>query len=97
MGGAPSRNPGGSSPSQGTKRKTRDRCRPHLEEAYERAELTESIAKNVDAALAQWRALHETAPDDPRVCLALGSRLIMRDDDTGCALVESALEFDEDK
>ena len=67
-----------------------------LEEAYERAELTESIGKNADAALVQFRALHESAPDDARICLALGSRLMMRNDGTGCSLVERALQFDED-
>ena len=67
-----------------------------MQERRERAELTESIAKNANAALDQLRALHESVPDDARICLALGSRLIMRNDDTGCALVERALQSDED-
>jgi hypothetical protein len=65
-----------------------------LEERIERAELTESIAKNANAALDQWRALHENAPDDARICFALGSRLLMHDDETGCALVEYALQYE---
>jgi Zn-dependent protease with chaperone function len=67
-----------------------------LEERIERAELTESIANDVTEALDQWRALHESAPHDTRISFALGSRLLMRDDDSGCALVEGALQLDQD-
>ena len=67
-----------------------------LQERRERAELTESIAKDVNAALDQWRALHESVPDDASICLALGSRLLMRNDETGCDLVKRALQSDED-
>jgi Zn-dependent protease with chaperone function len=68
-----------------------------LEERIERAELTEFTAKKANEALDQWRRLHERAPYDTRICFALGSRLLMRDDDTGCALVERALQLDQDQ
>ncbi len=66
-----------------------------LQEAYERARLTDSTGKDADAALAQFRALHGRAPDDPLVCLGLGARLLGRDDRDGCALVERAMHLDE--
>ena len=58
-----------------------------VQERRERAELTESIGKNANAALEQLRALHESVPEDASICLALGSRLIIRNDHTGCDLV----------
>jgi hypothetical protein len=67
-----------------------------VQERRERAELTEAIAKDANSALDQLRALHESVPDDASVCLALGSRLIMRNDNIGCALVKRALQSDED-
>ena len=66
-----------------------------LEERIERAELTESVAHDANEALDQWRGLHESAPDEPRICFALGSRLLMRDDDSGSALVERALQLEQ--
>ena len=68
----------------------------NLEERCERAELTESIGREVNGALDQWRALHESVPDNARICLALASRLLMRDDETGCALIKRAVQCDED-
>ena len=67
-----------------------------VQERRERAELTEIIAKDANAALDQLRALHESVPDDASICLALGSRLIMRNDDTGCVLVKRVLQSDEE-
>ena len=66
-----------------------------VQERRERAELTEAIARDSSAALDQLRALHESAPDDASICLALGSRLIIRNDDTGCTLIKRALQSDE--
>jgi len=66
-----------------------------LQERCERAELTESIAKDSAAALSQWRALHESTPDHARVCLGLGSRLLMQSDEAGCDLVKRALQLDQ--
>jgi Zn-dependent protease with chaperone function len=66
-----------------------------VQEACDRARLTESIGNNPDGALAQFRALHERAPDDAMVCFSLGARLLRRDDASGCALVEQALHLDE--
>ena len=65
-----------------------------IQESRERAELTEAI-RDANSALDQLRALHESVPDNASICLALGSRLIMRNDDTGCALVKRALQSDE--
>jgi Zn-dependent protease with chaperone function len=66
-----------------------------LQEAYDRATLTESTGNDADGALEQLRALHARAPDDAVVCLELGARLLARDDDSGRALVEHAPEIDE--
>lgn len=66
-----------------------------LRDAYDRARLTESVGNDADAALEQFRALHERAPDDPVICLSLGGRLLARDDDTGRAMVERAMQLDE--
>jgi Zn-dependent protease with chaperone function len=67
-----------------------------LQDAYDRARLTESIGGDADAALGQYRALHERAPDDAVICLGLGARLLARDDESGRALVERAMQLDED-
>jgi hypothetical protein len=67
-----------------------------LQEAYDRARLTEKIASDPDAAFAQLRALHERAPDDAIVALSLGARLLARNDDAGHALVERATQLDDD-
>ena len=66
-----------------------------LQERYERAELTESIANDANAALEQWLALHESVPEDASTCLVLGSRLLMRNDETGCDVVKRAFQSDE--
>ncbi len=65
-----------------------------LQQAYDRARLTEAIGSNPDDALTQFQALHERAADDAVVCLALGARLLRRDDVSGCALIERAMDLD---
>jgi Zn-dependent protease with chaperone function len=67
-----------------------------LQEAYDRARLTEAVGNDADAALTQFRALHERAPDDAAICFGLGVRLLSRDDDAGCALIKQAMNLDED-
>ncbi|HSB49045.1 MAG TPA: M48 family metalloprotease [Burkholderiales bacterium] len=67
-----------------------------LREAFERAQLTESVGPGPDAALAQFRRLHERAPGDSSISVALGLRLLARDDAAGVALVEQAMKQDED-
>jgi Zn-dependent protease with chaperone function len=67
-----------------------------LQEAYNRAKLTEAVGDDADAALDQFRALHQRAPDDAVICFGLGARLLDRDDDGGCALIERAMQLDED-
>ncbi|CAN5282997.1 hypothetical protein BH11PSE11_BH11PSE11_07620 [soil metagenome] len=66
-----------------------------VEEACERAWLTESAGKDADAALAQLRQLHEQEPNNAIVCVSLGSRLLERNDPAGLALTEKAMELDE--
>lgn len=66
-----------------------------LQDAYDRATLTESVGGDSDAALEQFRALHERAPDDSVICLSLGGRLLARADDAGRAMVERAMQLDE--
>jgi Zn-dependent protease with chaperone function len=67
-----------------------------LQEAYERACLTESAGGDPDSALAQLQALHRHAPDVPALCLSLGARLLARADASGVDLVVRAMELDED-
>lgn len=67
-----------------------------LGEAFERAQLTESVGPGPDPALEQFRRLHERAPGDVSVCLALGLRLLARDDEAGFPLVEQAMKQDEE-
>lgn len=66
-----------------------------LQDAYDRARLTESVGHASDDALAQFHALHERAPDDGVACYALGARLLNRDDPAGEGLVSRAMELDE--
>jgi Zn-dependent protease with chaperone function len=65
-----------------------------LMDALERARLGESFGAGPDAALEEFRALHARAPDDALACYALGARLLARDDETGLALVEGAMQRD---
>ena len=65
------------------------------QEAFDRAKLTETTGNNPDDALAQFRVLHERVPDDAVVCFSLGARLLNRDDASGYALVEHAMQLDE--
>lgn len=66
-----------------------------LQDAYERARLTESFGAGPDAALEQFRALRARVPDDAIACYSLGARLLARDDGDGLALVERAMQLDE--
>jgi hypothetical protein len=66
-----------------------------LQEAYDRATLTELIGGDADGALAQFRDLHARAPEDPTASFALGVRLIGRDDAQGVPLLEAAMQRDE--
>lgn len=66
-----------------------------VQEAYDRARLTETTGNNFDDALAQFRVLHKRVPDDALVCFSLGARLLDRDDASGCALIEQAMRLDE--
>lgn len=66
-----------------------------LQEAYDRATLTDLVGADADGALAQFRALCARAPDDATACFALGVRLIGRDDAEGARLLERTLQRDE--
>lgn len=66
-----------------------------LQEAYDRARLTESFGDNRDSALEQLRALQARAPEDPVLLYSLGVRLLARDDEAGRTLLESAMQRDE--
>jgi Zn-dependent protease with chaperone function len=65
-----------------------------VEEAYDRARLSETIGNNPADALAQFRALNERAPDDPVVCFSLGAHLLRHDDAAGSSFVERAMSLD---
>lgn len=67
-----------------------------VDERLERARLTDSVGNDADAALAQLRALADRAPDHAAVAYHLGTRLLARDDEAGCALLERAMQLDVD-
>ncbi|PKM46566.1 MAG: hypothetical protein CVV05_02500 [Gammaproteobacteria bacterium HGW-Gammaproteobacteria-1] len=67
-----------------------------LQEAYDRAMLTERYGAGADAALPLFEALQQRAPDDAVVSYALGVRWLGRDDERGAALVQFAMEQDAD-
>ena len=67
-----------------------------LRDACDRARLTESVGNDAAAALDQFRLLYQREPGDPAICFDLGMRLLARDDDTGRALIERAMELDDD-
>ena len=65
-----------------------------LQEAYDRALLSESCGRNAEAAIEQLRALQARTPDDPVVLYTLGVRLLGRDDAAGEPLLKRAMEVD---
>jgi len=65
-----------------------------LQEAYDRALMTESWGNNADRCIEQLRTLHGRAPDEPVLHFALGVRLLARDDEPGMALLKRAMERD---
>jgi len=64
-------------------------------EAFERASLTEGIGGKPDEALAQFHALHEREPENAWINFGLGSRLLARGDAAGIAMVERAMQLEE--
>jgi Zn-dependent protease with chaperone function len=66
-----------------------------VEEAFNRALLTESVRDQADVALEQMRIVHAREPGNPLYCLALGSRLLDRDDDAGIEIIKGALKNDD--
>lgn len=67
-----------------------------LEDAYERAKLTEAFGAGADAALELFRQLHARAPDNALYNFALGQRLLVRDDAAGVAMMELAMAREPD-
>jgi Zn-dependent protease with chaperone function len=67
-----------------------------LQDAYDRALLTERFGAGADAALAQFETLQQRAPDDTVIGYALGVRWLGRNDERGVVLVQSAMERDAD-
>jgi hypothetical protein len=66
-----------------------------LQEAYDHAGLIETHRRDPDLVLERFRELHARAPDDPVVLYDFGVRLLARDDDSGTALLERAMQLDE--
>ena len=66
-----------------------------LQEAYDHAHLIETHRKDAEAVLARFRELNARAPDDPVVLYDFGVRLLARDDDSGLAMLERAMQLDE--
>ena len=64
-------------------------------EAFDRALLTESVGGNPENAQNQIEALQAAHPDNALFCLALGARRLNRNDPSGCALLEQAMQLDE--
>jgi Zn-dependent protease with chaperone function len=67
-----------------------------FEERIQRAGLTAEVGAGDEAALEQFRRLHEDNPGNAPVAYALGVRLLERNDDAGVALVEHAIAADAD-
>ncbi len=65
-----------------------------LQEAFDRAYLTETYGAGPEKALAQFHELHQRKPDDPALCYHLGVRMLNHDEDGGAALVKRAIEID---
>lgn len=65
-----------------------------LQEAFDRAKLTERYGAGAEAALAQFEALQQRAPEDVVLCYALGVRWLNRDEERGVALVRDAIDRD---
>ncbi|MEN9865893.1 MAG: hypothetical protein RL748_1483, partial [Pseudomonadota bacterium] len=66
-----------------------------LEEEIERASLWGQIGRDPAQVLELWQQLLQRAPDNARVCLALGSRLLELQDDSACALLARAAQLEE--
>ncbi len=67
-----------------------------VEQAYHRARLTLSLDNNLDSAFKQFSLLYKRAPEDARICLALGSCFLEKNDYTGCNLIEQAIKLEPD-
>src|SRR5262249_39690075 len=67
-----------------------------VEERVWYALLTEEVGAGREAALAPFRVLHADVPDDAAVCYGLGARLLRSNDDGGVALIERAMQRDEE-
>jgi hypothetical protein len=67
-----------------------------VEERVRHAVLTEEVGAGSEAALAPLRAVHADAPDNAVACYGLGARLLRSDDDGGVALIEQAMQRDEE-
>ena len=65
-----------------------------LQDAFDRATLTESVGEDAETALAQFHALLERAPDEALACFGLGARLLAREEESGGALIERAIQLD---
>ena len=61
------------------------------DDAFARAQLTESVADAPDDALVQYRALHERFGDNAYFAFVLGERLLERNDAAGVALIEDCM------
>jgi Zn-dependent protease with chaperone function len=64
-------------------------------ERMQRAILTGEVGAGVEQALEQFHALHDEFPEDAAICYGLGSRLLATGQDAGVALIERAIERDE--
>jgi hypothetical protein len=67
-----------------------------LQDAYERAHLTESYGAGGDAAFDQFKQLHAREPEDAVICYELGLRLLQRDASDGFGLVEKGIEANDE-
>lgn len=66
----------------------------HLEfdDAFELALLLDNAADRIPESIAALRELHTGHPDNINVAVALGTRLLFVDDDTGVAMLERVIE-----
>jgi Zn-dependent protease with chaperone function len=67
-----------------------------VDERLQRARLTDEFGAGSAEALAQLAALHRDAPDHAGVSYSLGLRMLRQGDDAGVALIEAAIERDDE-
>jgi Zn-dependent protease with chaperone function len=67
-----------------------------IDERLRRALLTDEVGEGLDASLVQFVALHDEVPENPVVLYGLGVRLLRMNYEAGVALVEQAMQREDE-